>query len=127
MIRRYYQKPPEKATERRPASDTCPAYIAWLHSQPCCATGVRAGEMLTVPGTNGKPWKVRAVIEAAHLKSRGTFGPDLYNAVPLELSQHRLLHKEGRKSYPAKRGLDLQAIAEEHTKRFLKLHPQYAA
>lgn len=122
--RRYYPTPPGAPTERR-TEGVCPAFITWLGQQPCCVSGVRAGDLIEVPFPNGKTGKVRAVIQASHLKTRGAFGPDLYNAVPMELSQHRAWHKEGRKSFPAKRGLDMQAIADEHTERFLKVHPEY--
>lgn len=121
---RYYPAP-KSPSEPRFKSGRCPAYLGFLRGQPCCVTGVRAGELIEVPFPNGKTGKVRAVIEASHLKTRGSSGPDLYNAVPMELSQHKAWHREGRKSFPAKRGLDLQALATEHTEWFLRLHPEY--
>lgn len=69
-----------------------PAYLTWLHTLPCCVSG---------------EWPV----EAHHVRSKGAGGTDR-EAVPLAPRLHREGHRTGWRTFQAKYGVNLPAIAE---------------
>lgn len=122
MIRRYYKSPP-KAPKARFPELVDEAYRAWIRCQPCAVTGIRAGELIVVPFPGGKTGKVSAIIEAAHVKSRGAGGADHGGLIPLELHQHDLWHK-GHKTYQRETGVDAVELARQYWKRYQKERPR---
>lgn len=66
-----------------------------------------------------------AVIDPAHVRARGAGGCDLYNALSLAHHLHEEQHHIGLKSFEAKYGVDLLAIAHRQTEEFLELYPEY--
>ena len=62
-------------------------FLAWIREQPCAITGYRAGELIRV---NGLDWRVR--IEADHQQTRGSYGGDLLNVIPLADHEHTRRH-----------------------------------
>lgn len=118
----YYRKPPKGKPQPRFKAGRDPAFLAWLRNQPCCISGVRSGEWITVPFPDGSTAKVPARIEAAHVKTRGSGGVDRGNAVPLELSQHRALHRIGIKTWQRERKVDLHELAKKYAADYERTH-----
>lgn len=62
----------------------------------------------------------RGPVEVAHVKSRGSGGPDYDNVVPLCMEHHRELHRIGRKSWEFKHQFRLPPVARLITAAYLK-------
>lgn len=126
----YRPKPLPKATKRPKARKSDPKkrrfsklrdpeYVAWIRTLPCTNAGraeyydawVAAGR----PADNSDD---RRIIEAAHVRSRGAGGADVGNTVPLCRICHREQHRIGIKSFEAKYGVDLKALALELANRY---------
>ncbi len=125
-FRPYYPKPQGKAESRFPPTDATRISCALSGSSLCCVSGVRAGELIEVPFPGGKTGTVRAIIEAAHVRSRAAAGDDLGNTVPLEMSKHREQHRMGIKSFARKYEIDLSDTAAELAERWRRMHPEDA-
>jgi hypothetical protein len=83
----------------------CQPYLDWLWDQPCQVSGLRD-------------------VEPAHIKTRGSGGYDLYNALSLSWLLHR--EQEGRtKEFEQKYRVNLKELARKQTEEFLELYPQY--
>ena len=115
---RSRKKDPAK---RRFAKHRCQEYLDWLKTEACCITGARGGQWVKTYTPEGDFCDlVWVIVDPAHLdKARSLGGDDLWNALPLA----RHLHEEQtRIRWPAfakKYGIDRQAIAREHTERWL--------
>lgn len=66
---------------------------AWISEQACLATGKRTGQLVYFDPTwmprtwlKASPW--RCYVVCAHVKSRGSGGPDVANMVPLDSRIH---------------------------------------
>lgn len=79
-----------------------PAYRDWIHSLPC-----------VVASHSPNPTPCRGPIQECHIKSRGTGGDWKGNTFPACMQHHTEQGSMGIKSFPAKYGLDLAAIAAE--------------
>lgn len=64
-------------------------------------------------------------IDPAHLTTRGSFGPDIGNVLPLTDHEHRLSHSDPE--FWSKRGLNPQILAKTHALVFLRAYPFDAA
>lgn len=120
-LRSYYPKP-QKAGGSRFPDRRDPQFLAWIRQQRCCVSGVRSGELIEVPFAGGTTGKVRAIIEAAHVKSRGSGGDDRGNTVPMELSVHRSIHSIGHKTFQRRHGIDLAELAAKYAADFERTH-----
>lgn len=81
-----------------------PERRAWIASLPCA----------TCPAVRGRPSPPPS--ENSHVRSRGAGGgPD--DVVPQCAACHRELHR-GRKSFEARHGLDLAALAAAYARRW---------
>lgn len=121
-LRRYYTEPKKLAKPKRYAELRDEPFLAWIRQQPCCVSGVRTGEWIEVPFPSGRTGKVPARIEAAHVKTRSTGGPDRGNVVPMELSKHRESHRIGIKSFARKHGIDLRELAAHYATEYERTH-----
>lgn len=90
-----------------------PEYLAWIRTLPCCVWHVRTGDRVPIVIGDSIPETWVARIEAAHVKSRGAGGWDVGNTVPLDMLLHTEQHRIGIKSFEAKYGVDLSAIAQQ--------------
>jgi hypothetical protein len=83
-----------------------PAYIAWIHTQPCILYGNG--------GTYGVPLGHRCIseLEACHVRSRGAGGDDRANVVPMCRILHQQQHTWGIKTFEAFWRIDLAAEAK---------------
>jgi hypothetical protein len=88
-----------------------PELRAWIRQQPCV---LQRGEPHVV-------YPCRGPVEVAHVKTRGSGGPDFDNTVPLCMEHHRELHRTGRKSFEFKYQVRLAALAKVETAAFLKV------
>jgi len=81
-------------------------YRDWIRLKACI---LRYHSPWSAPGRQ----RCSGVTEPAHVKTRGAFGPDLGNIVPLCTGHHRQLHCTGIQSFPALYDIrDLHHIAE---------------
>lgn len=100
MLPRRRKAPKMKVTERGPLR--CPSHLAWVRGFECCAS--------SHDNCAGK-------IEAMHVRcgtdgSMGEKPSDRY-AIPGCATHHREQHQIGEKTFAAKYGLDLLAIANK--------------
>ena len=82
-----------------------PEYQEWIRGFACIA-GDRDGILRACALGS-------AVIECAHVKSRGAGGDDIGNCVPLCHYHHQQQHTIGIRSFQQRHGLDLYAIAAD--------------
>lgn len=95
-------------------------FLAAASASQCCLTGYRTDEPL-------RYGRGRARVQAVHLRSRGSFGADFYNVVPLLKSLHRELHTRGDADFAQHHQADLQFIATRFTEAYLDRHPETRA
>lgn len=91
-------------------------FHAWMRQRRCAASGHRSGERMEY---QGELWYV--TVEVSHNKSRGSFGADIGNCVPLV----DLLHKESHRDpdfWPG-RGVDPVSSARNLAIGYLRDHP----
>ena len=86
------------------------AYRAWIREQPCCVPLCVETVIRRAVGT----WHGS---EAAHVRSRGAGGADDGNLLPLCHTHHCEQHRIGIKSFAAKHGVDLRALAADYWHR----------
>jgi hypothetical protein len=101
-----------RRTKPRRRAGACRPYLDWLKLQPCCITGMRSD-------ASGYG------VDPAHIKTRGSGGDDLYNAVPLIRRLHDIQHQMGWPEFEKWYGIGAKALAQEYTEEFLTLYPQY--
>lgn len=94
-------------------------FLSWIRSQPCLVSGRRSGERWE---RSGQTWVVS--VQAAHLKTRGSFGADLGNVVPLI----DLLHSEQQNDaeFFIRWNQNAQKAAADLAMRWLGEHPDDA-
>lgn len=123
-------KPPKKGQRaKRTGGHAFPALVsksrrAFIKRQRCIATGVRTGDWVIakdwMPGTLKSLCPYKALIVPAHIKSRGSSGPDVANMVPLEFQLHNLLGTKGEGwLVKACRLMPLKEVAADFEERFL--------
>lgn len=102
---------PMKRGRKRSASERGRIYgtaerLDWLHSLPCCVTGVRGD------------------IEAAHVVTGGTGRKaDAKWLVPMARELHRQLHQHGVRTFQKRWGVNLKALAIETERAWLAGEP----
>ena len=83
-------------------------YLAWIRQQPCIFGSLAAIGWI-------KPQETRT--EAAHIRTRGAGGDDLWNVVPMCRDHHQ--EQEGRtREFETRYGIDLIALAADYTRRY---------
>lgn len=87
---------PERRARRFVRNYHSAAYVAWIRAQPCAVSGQSGGA--------GDP------IVAAHVRSRGA-GGDWTSVIPLRQSLHDESHRIGVRSFEARHGVRLDALA----------------
>ena len=118
LRRRFYPEPPSRKPEPRFKQGRDQDFLSWLRRQPCCISGVSSGDLITVTFPSGRTARMLAIIEASHVRSRGAGGEDKGNTVPMELSEHRRIHRIGIKTYQREKGIDLKAMALRYAERY---------
>jgi Putative HNHc nuclease len=106
--RRKPRKRPVKAKRATPrrAKNRCPGFLVYLRRRRMCRVGL------------GRVWGCYGPVEAAHVHARRN-GGDVSNAVPLCRYHHAEQHRIGVKSFAAKYGLDLEALARRYWEDYL--------
>ena len=103
-------------SKRRFAKLRCEPFLEALRGMACAISGKRDGNSWLA--TDGHlHW---SFVHAAHVKSRGAGGGDLYNALPLHGYLHAEQHLIGIKSFEKKYGVDLLGLAHVYTERWLE-------
>lgn len=97
---------------------------AFIRRQRCIATGAKSGEVVFakpwMPGTLQSLCPYVAKVVPAHIKSRGSGGPDAANMVPLEWQLHELLGQKGEAWLVKVCGLmSLREVAHAFEEKFL--------
>lgn len=93
----------------------------WTDRAPCCVTGWRTGEVHELEGQ-----RYQVFVQWAHIqRTRGAYGADFGNAVPLVDLLHR--QQEHDAWFFARRGLVAGVLAHAHAVRFFAAHPDDAA
>lgn len=93
-----------------------PEYLEWLRGQWCMFTEHPLHRGENVCGH----WWSRTEAEVMHITSRGAGGTDTDNAVPACHKLHMESHHIGIKSFAAKYGVNLKALARRYTARWLR-------
>lgn len=90
---------------RRFAKHRCKPFTDSLKGLPCCVSGESV-------------WRY-AIVDPAHIKTRGSGGDDLYNTLPLVRHLHEEQHRIGWPRFEKKYGIDRVALAHAYTERWL--------
>jgi len=89
-------KPKHRKQRKRFAARRDPAYMAWIHTQPCILAGLHH--------CNGP-------IEGAHVRSRAAGGDDANNLLSLCQRAHAIQHTVGSRSFASMYGIELKVEA----------------
>ena len=107
--------PPRKKGKPRRKANVCQPYLDWLKTQRCRITGYHTGryevDWSTMTGTH-------ILVDPAHVRVKN-LGGDLYNAISLSRHLHEEWHQHGAKTFAAKYGVDLKALAIGQTEEWL--------
>jgi len=113
--RTYLPKVNRKRAALRRARDFG-SLAEWVVTLPCCISGVRTGEWITL---NGVQTQVR--VDPFHVRSRGAGGQAPGNLLPVARHLHEEFGTIGRHSFAAKYQIDLEAKALEYAALFAQL------
>lgn len=91
-------------------------FLAWMRQRRCVVSRLRRGDVVREGG-----YAIYVTIEAAHLTTRGAYGSDLGNTVPLAAHLHAVQQHDP--DYFAARGVDPVEKAREYARRYLAGHP----
>lgn len=107
-LRRTARLKAKRATPRR-AKNRCPELLDFVRAHFCCVCTRNGREYARVPPPS----------EAAHVHARRN-GGDVANVVPLCRVHHEEQHRIGVRSFTAKYGLNLEALARDYWARWLE-------
>ena len=99
LFRSSVPKPRRKKQAKRFAHRRNPAYAAWVREQ-YCLLGAFPGHTCV------------GIVQACHVKSRGSGGGDNSNLLALCAGAHHQQHSLGTTTFARKWGIDLKLIAD---------------
>jgi hypothetical protein len=107
-----------RRTKPRRRAGACRPYLDWLKTQPCRVTGLFQGDWYWERMGAGKRF-VMIWVDPAHVKTRGSGGSDLYNALSLAREKHEEQHQIGIPAFEAKYGVSMKGLAIAQAEEWL--------
>jgi hypothetical protein len=110
--------PQRRKGKPRRRAGACRPYLDWLKTQACRVTGHFQGDWYWERMGAGKRF-VMIWVDPAHVKTRGSGGSDLHNALSLSRAKHEEQHHIGIPAFEAKYGVSMKALAIAQTEEWL--------
>lgn len=101
--------------DQREAQRKVEAYLQHARESACVVTRLRSGEWIQLDHKS-PAFEVR--VEPAHIKSRGAWGADFGNVIPLAHHLHDELHRVGEAAFNRKYGVNVSALAADFLIRY---------